>query len=51
MANNKLRQRDPDKYRKMREDGITHLKCVCYLYETHVKAGRYVVVHQTRDEV
>lgn len=38
---NRLRSRDPDKYRRMREDGVTHLKFVCHLYAKQVKAGRY----------
>ena len=38
---NRLRSRNPEKYKKMREDGVMHLKFVCHLYAKQVKAGRY----------
>ena len=38
---NRLRFSNPDKHRKMREDGVMYLRFVCHLYAKQVKAGRH----------
>jgi hypothetical protein len=38
---NRLRSKNPQKHKKMREDGVVHLKFVCHLYAKQVKTGRY----------
>ena len=40
---NKATSKDPDKYSRMRSDGLVHLQFACELYKRQAAAGRLVL--------